>query len=83
MNPMNLVKHILEGARRRLAVLGREASLCEAAGHLTDTDTPLVVVCDGDGGAVGVPADSLQSVQRLEQWISLEPEILPRKGELP
>jgi CBS domain-containing protein len=51
---MNLVKHILEDTRRRLAVLGCNASVCDAAAHLTDPNTPLVVVCDGDGRAVGV-----------------------------
>ena len=51
---MILVKHILESARKRLAVLSVEASLCDAARILTNRDTPLVVVCDGDGIAVGV-----------------------------
>jgi CBS domain-containing protein len=54
MNAMNLVKHILEDARRRLAVLGRDAPICDAAVHLTDPNTPLVIVCDDDGLAVGV-----------------------------
>ena len=51
---MILVKHILETARKRLAVLSAEASLFDAARILTNRDTPLVVVCDGDGIAVGV-----------------------------
>ena len=51
---MNLVKHILDEARRRLAVLSREALIAEAAGILANPDTPLVVVCDGQGIAVGV-----------------------------
>ena len=51
---MILVQHILEDARRRLAVLGREAPACEAADILADANTPLVVVCDSDGIAVGV-----------------------------
>jgi CBS domain-containing protein len=51
---MILVKHILEAARKRLAVLGREASLIDAARILANRDTPLVVVCDDDGTAVGV-----------------------------
>jgi CBS domain-containing protein len=51
---MNLVKHILNDARQRLAILDCDASVCEAAGLLTDTNKPLVVVCDGDGLAVGV-----------------------------
>jgi CBS domain-containing protein len=54
MDSMNLVKHILEDTRRRLAVLGRDASVCEAAALLTDPNTPLVVVCDDDSRAVGV-----------------------------
>jgi CBS domain-containing protein len=51
---MNLVKHILEDARRRLVVLGREASVSDAARILANANTPLVVVCDGEGMAVGV-----------------------------
>jgi CBS domain-containing protein len=51
---MMLVKHILEAARKRLAVLSREASLFDAARILANRDTPLVVVCDSDGIAVGV-----------------------------
>ena len=49
-----LVKHILEAARKRLAVLSPEASLFEAARILANRDTPLVIVCDSDGVAVGV-----------------------------
>lgn len=51
---MILVKNILEAARKRLAVLSREASLFDAARILANRDTPLVVVCDSDGIAVGV-----------------------------
>ena len=51
---MILVRHILEAARKRLAVLSLEASLFDAARILTNRDTPLVVVCDSDGIAVGV-----------------------------
>ena len=51
---MILVKHILEAARKRLAVLSREASLFDAARILANRDTPLAVVCDSDGIAVGV-----------------------------
>ena len=51
---MILVKHILVPAQKRLAVLSREASLFDAARILANRDTPLVVVCDGDGIAVGV-----------------------------
>ena len=53
---MILVKHILETARKRLAVLSAEASLFDAARILTNRDTPLVVVCDSGGLAVGVIA---------------------------
>jgi len=55
---MILVKHILEAARKRLAVLSREASLFDAAKILENRDTPLVVVCDSDGIAVGVISTS-------------------------
>src|SRR4029077_4194453 len=55
---MMLVKHILEAARKRLAVLRREASLFRAARILANPDTPLVVVCDSDGTAVGVISSS-------------------------
>ena len=55
---MALVKHILEAARKRLAVLSREASLCDAARILANRDTPLVVVCASDGTAVGVISTS-------------------------
>jgi len=53
---MLLVKHILEPARRRLATLSCEAGVCEAAAILTNSATPLAVVCDGEGIAVGVIA---------------------------
>ena len=55
---MVLVKHILEPARKRLAVLSQQASLFDAAQILAnqDTQTPLAVVCDSDGIAVGVIA---------------------------
>jgi CBS domain-containing protein len=51
---MTLVQHILEDARRRLAVVSREASACDAAEILANENTPLVVVCDGEGITVGV-----------------------------
>jgi CBS domain-containing protein len=53
---MILVKHILETAQKRLAVLSLEASLFDAARILKNRDTPLVVVCDSNGVAVGVIA---------------------------
>jgi CBS domain-containing protein len=55
---MVLVKHILEAAQKRLAVLGREASLYDVARILANRETPLVVVCDSDGIAVGVISSS-------------------------
>ena len=55
---MILVKHILEAARKRLVVLSREASLFDVARILANRDTPLVVVCDSDGIAVGVISSS-------------------------
>jgi CBS domain-containing protein len=55
---MTLVKHVLEAARKRLAVLNREASLFDVARILANLDTPLVVVCDSDGIAVGVVSSS-------------------------
>src|ERR1700730_14514039 len=51
---MILVQHILEDARRRLAVLSREALVADAAEILANPDTPLAVVCDSEGIAVGV-----------------------------
>src|SRR5436305_12545767 len=55
---MILVKNILDSARKRLAVLSREASLCDASRILANRDTPLVVVCESDGTAVGVISTS-------------------------
>jgi CBS domain-containing protein len=51
---MILVQHILEDARRRLAVLSQEALVSEAAEILTNPNTPIAVVCDSEGIAVGV-----------------------------
>ena len=55
---MALVQHILEDARKRLAVLDRQAVVSEAAAILANPDTPLVVVCDREGVAVGVVSKS-------------------------
>lgn len=55
---MILVKNILDSARKRLVVLRPEASLFDAARVLANRDTPLVVVCDSDGIAVGVISSS-------------------------
>jgi CBS domain-containing protein len=49
-----LVWHILDAARKRLAVLSHEALVPDAAKILANPDTPLVVVCDRDSIAVGV-----------------------------
>jgi CBS domain-containing protein len=51
---MMLVQHLLEAARKRLATLSRESGICDAAAILTNSNTPLAVVCDGEGIAVGV-----------------------------
>lgn len=51
---MVLVQHILEAACKRLAVLDREALVSEAATILANPDTPLVVVCDREGVAMGI-----------------------------
>ncbi len=51
---MNLVQHIIEDARRRLAVLRLDASIEEIAGILANPLTPLVIVCDSQGVALGV-----------------------------
>jgi CBS domain-containing protein len=61
-----LVQHILEAARKRLAVLGTDASVCDAAVILADPATPLVVVCDREGVAVGVISrtDVLKAIAR-------------------
>ena len=55
---MILVRHILEDARKRLAMLSREALVCEAAEILSNPNIPLVIVCDSEGLAVGVIAGS-------------------------
>jgi CBS domain-containing protein len=51
---MMLVEHLLDSARKRLAILNREAGICDAAAILLNTDTPLAVVCDDEGVAIGV-----------------------------
>ena len=55
---MVLVEHVLEEARKRLAVLTTEAPVSDAAGILANSGTPLVVVCDAEGIAVGVISSS-------------------------
>ena len=54
MAGMFMIQHILEDARRRLAILGRDSTVVDAAAILADSNRPLVVVCDADGVAVGV-----------------------------
>jgi CBS domain-containing protein len=49
-----LVWHILDAARKRLAVLNEEALVPDAAKILANPNTPLVVVCNKEGLAVGV-----------------------------
>ena len=51
---MALVKHILDAARGRLVVLSEQALVPVAAQILVNPNTPLVVVCDQEGIAVGV-----------------------------
>jgi CBS domain-containing protein len=51
---VTLVKHILEASRGRLVVLSEQALVPQAALILVNPDTPLVVVCDQEGIAVGV-----------------------------
>jgi CBS domain-containing protein len=51
---MILIEHILDDARKRLAMLSCEAAVHEAAEILMNPDTPLIVVCDDQGLAVGV-----------------------------
>ena len=51
---MNLIREILEDARRRLAILAPAAPISEAAAILVDTATPIAVICDDEGVAVGI-----------------------------
>jgi CBS domain-containing protein len=51
---MSLVQHIIADAQRRLAVLRLDASIRDIAGILANPITPLVVVCDSQGIALGV-----------------------------
>lgn len=51
---MMLVEHILETGRRRLATTHSDSGVCEVAAILMNPDTPLVVVCDSGGAALGV-----------------------------
>jgi CBS domain-containing protein len=49
-----LVLHIMDAARKRLAVLSRDASVFDAAEILANPAIPVVVVCDEAGATVGV-----------------------------
>lgn len=51
---MTTVQHILEESARRLVLLGRQATVHDAVRLLMNSETPLVVVCDEAGGAIGV-----------------------------
>jgi CBS domain-containing protein len=51
---MMLVEHILDTGKTRLATISSDAGICEAAAVLMNPDTPLVVVCDSGGVALGV-----------------------------
>jgi len=51
---MMLVQHLLEPARKRLAILNRRSGVCDAAAILMNSLTPLAVVCDEDGITLGV-----------------------------
>lgn len=51
---MILIQHILDDARKHLAVLSQTAPLTEAAKILANPATPLAIVCDDAGIVVGV-----------------------------
>jgi CBS domain-containing protein len=51
---MSSLERIADCARRRLAVLNRGASIVDASRILANPDTPLAVVCDAQGVAIGV-----------------------------
>jgi CBS domain-containing protein len=55
---MVLVKHVLEDAQKRLAVVNQEASIVDVAKILANRSTPLAVVCNGEGIALGVISQS-------------------------
>ena len=63
---MNLVQHIIDDAQRRLAVLHLDAPIRDIAGILANPVTPLVVVCDSEGVALGVvsSADIVNALSR-------------------
>ena len=49
-----LVRQILDAARQRLAILSWDAPVIAAAEILANPNTPLIVVCDSMGVAIGV-----------------------------
>jgi CBS domain-containing protein len=65
------VHTILNDARRRLALLPRAASLIDAAGILANANTPLAIVCDDHGVAVGVVSrmDVVKQLGRVREEI--------------
>ena len=66
MLAMNLVQHIIEDAQRRLVVLSLAAPIRDIAKALTNPETPLIVVCDASGVALGVvsSADIVNALSR-------------------
>lgn len=48
------VRQLLDEARKRLATVGADAPVVDVAALLSNQSTPLVVVCDDDGVAIGV-----------------------------
>jgi len=63
---MNQVQHIIEDAQRRLAVLRLDASIRDIARILANPVTPLVVICDSEGVALGV-VSSMDVVNALSR----------------
>ncbi len=49
-----LVNHVLPEAQKRLATIGADALLIDAAKALSNLHIELVVVCESDGKAIGV-----------------------------
>ena len=49
-----LVLHIMDAARRRLAVVSQNASVCDVADVLANPAIPIIVVCNEAGVTIGV-----------------------------
>jgi len=66
---MILVAHVLESAQKRLATLRPESGVCEAAALLLNPQTPLIVVCNEAGVAVGVVSrtDVIKAITRADE----------------